>query len=172
LRLAIRRRYFIEEISPPSVPPSARPRANVVDHVDAVRHDDSLKDIPDDRLSGRANNGDDSSRGGKGEGQAEGGRKIPQPVICVECIIKIPRGRSASARTLVPRLPVLSRVPMILNYVGIAGRSVPRPRWYLLDRAKNHEYDSFQARYPRYQRRTRTPSEPRAREVRLAVART
>lgn len=25
---------------------------------------------------------------------------------------------------------------MILNYAGIAGRSVPRPRWYLPDRAK------------------------------------
>ncbi|KYN06328.1 hypothetical protein ALC62_02665 [Cyphomyrmex costatus] len=62
---------------------------------------DSLKDIPDDRLSGRANNEGDT-RAGVAKARERGwggvGRKIPQPVIRVECIIKIPRGRSASAR--------------------------------------------------------------------------
>lgn len=51
--------------------------------------------------------------------------------------------------TLVPWLPVLSRAPMILNYAGIAGRSVPQPRRYLLDRAKNPGYGSFQSGIPR-----------------------
>lgn len=39
------------------------PGANVVDRVGAVHHSDSLKDIPDDRLSGRANNGGDTRAG-------------------------------------------------------------------------------------------------------------
>lgn len=38
------------------------PGANVVDRV-GVYHGDSLKDIPDDRLSGRANNGGDTRAG-------------------------------------------------------------------------------------------------------------
>lgn len=71
------------------------PGANVAGRVGAVHHGDILKDIPDDRLSGRANNGGDTralaARGWRGEGERRE-RKIPQPVIRVECIIKIPRG--------------------------------------------------------------------------------
>lgn len=44
------------------------PGANVVDRVGAVHHGDSLKDIPDDRLSGRANNGGDTRARGRQRG--------------------------------------------------------------------------------------------------------
>jgi len=53
------------------------PDVNVVDRVGVVHHGDSLKDIPDDRLSGRANNGGDTRAGvakarqREGEGKAE-----------------------------------------------------------------------------------------------------
>lgn len=79
-RLAIRRRYFIEEISSLPVPPRrhVQPPGVNVDRVGAVHHGDSLKDIPDDRLSGCANNGGDTrarvargraDRGGGGRGK-------------------------------------------------------------------------------------------------------
>jgi len=55
-RLATRRRYFIEKISPPSVPLLARGSLQVLSVVKqhrcgTVRHGDSLRDILDDRLS-------------------------------------------------------------------------------------------------------------------------
>lgn len=123
------------------------PGANVDDRVGAVHHSDSLKDIPDDRLSGRANNGGDTRAGVARGGGGDEGRKISQPCHLCGMHNQDSTGlKRESVHTLVPRLPVLSRAPMILNYAGIAGRSVPRPRWYLLDRAKNHEYGSLSRR--------------------------
>lgn len=97
-RLAIRRRYFIEEISPPFVllHPTEREKpsgANVVERR-AMHHGDSLKDILDDRLSRRANNRVDTRA--SGGGKDESGKRIPSSL---ECIIKIPRDRSARAHT-------------------------------------------------------------------------
>lgn len=65
---------------------------------------------------------------GVGGGEAESGKQIPQPVIPGM------HNQDSEAHTLVPRLPVLSRAPMILNYAGIAERSVLQSRRYLLDR--------------------------------------
>lgn len=153
-QFAICRWYFIKEISPPFVPPSAKDTSGVNVYCRSASQR-QLKGHPWRSIIWLR-----EWRSWHGLRSVERRKDQRTQSSSMECIIKIPWGK---ARTLVHWLPVLSRAPMILNYAGIAERSVPRPQRYLLNRAKNLEYGSFQARYHEswYQRRTQITLEPR-----------
>lgn len=139
---------------------------NIVGHRSyryAVHHDDSLKDILDDRLSGRANNG--VVRWHSGLARVVRTRvesKDSAIPSSLECIIKIPRNRSARActHTCCPAACFVScpddfKLRRYRRTISATVAEVPaRPG------LRNPEYGSFQARYPRYQRRTPIFLEP------------